>query len=224
MTRRIVALGCLMLGLAVYWAAAEPSRPGASESKKGRSMERPTELEKATFAGGCFWCTEAVFEEVQGVYQVTSGYLGGHQPNPTYEQVCSGQTGHAEAVQIAFDPREVSYRDLLEIHFRTHDPTTLNRQGNDVGTQYRSAIFTHSEEQQATAEAVIAALEAERVYPQPIVTEVMPAPTWYPAEDYHQDYYARNPSQGYCAFVIAPKMEKFRKVFPERLRREPTGP
>ena len=175
-------------------------------------------LQEATFAGGCFWCTEAVFQELKGVYKVESGYIGGQVPNPTYEQVCGGQTGHAEATRIFYNPDEVSFAQLLEVHFKTHDPTTLNRQGNDVGTQYRSGIFYHSPEQKAEAEAIIAALQAEKVYSDPIVTEVTAATQWYPAEDYHQNYYSNNPRQGYCAMVITPKVEKFRKVFADRLR------
>ena len=170
----------------------------------------PTEL--ATFGGGCFWCTEAVFERVKGVSRVVSGYTGGHVPNPTYEQVCEKTTGHAEVIQVTFDPAVVSYRQLLEIHFATHDPTTLNRQGADSGPQYRSAIFTHSDEQKQTADAVIAELNAS-VFGGKIVTEVTPAVVFYPAEDYHQGFYRANPYQGYCMAVVSPKVAKFRKQF-----------
>lgn len=172
-------------------------------------------FEVATLAGGCFWCLEAVYDELKGVQRVVSGYAGGDTPNPTYEQVCSGRTGHAEVVQIEYDPSVVSYRDLLEIFFTIHDPTTLNRQGADVGTQYRSAIFTHDEEQQRQAEAIIAELENESAFPNPIVTEVTALDTFYPAETYHHDYYENNPNQPYCMVVVAPKVAKFRKKFAE---------
>ena len=178
-------------------------------------MER-NNRETATLAGGCFWCLEAVFEQVPGVLSVVSGYMGGTTPNPDYEAVCSGQTGHAEVVRIEFDPQIIGFNQLLEIFFSIHDPTTTNRQGNDVGTQYRSAIFFHDEQQQAEAESIIAALDAEHVWPAPIVTQVMPAPAFYPAEDYHQHYFARHPEQGYCQFVIAPKLAKFRELFSGR--------
>ena len=180
-------------------------------------------LETATLGGGCFWCTEAVFDAVRGVEKVESGYAGGTAANPTYEQVCSGTTGHAEVVRVAFDPREISYGDLLRIFFATHDPTTLNRQGADVGTQYRSVIFPHSAEQRAVAEEVIAELQREGVWSDPIVTTVEPAGEFYPAEAYHHDYYERNPRQGYCQVVIAPKVAKFRKQFADRLRERPAN-
>lgn len=173
----------------------------------------------ATLAGGCFWCLEAVYQELRGVVRVESGYAGGDLPAPTYEQVCTGETGHAEAVQITFDPSVVSYRDLLDIFFTIHDPTTLNRQGADAGTQYRSAIFYHSAAQKATAEAVIAALEAEQVWDGKIVTQVVDYEMFYPAEEYHRDYYRRNPGQSYCRAVIAPKVSKLRKHFFEKLKR-----
>ena len=173
--------------------------------------------EVATLAGGCFWCLEAVYRDLRGVEQVVSGYTGGTAINPTYEQVCSGRTGHAEVVQITFDPSVVSFRELLEVFFTIHDPTTLNRQGGDVGTQYRSAIFYHSPEQRTVAEQVMAELEAEHVYDAPIVTELTPFTVFYPAEAYHQDYFARNPYQPYCAAVIAPKVAKFRRQYLERL-------
>lgn len=167
----------------------------------------------ATLAGGCFWCLEAVYQRVQGVKHVVSGYAGGHLPDPTYKQVTSGTTGHAEVVQIEFDPEQISYRDLLHIFFTIHDPTTLNRQGNDVGTQYRSAIFYHDEPQQADAEAVMAELTAEGLWSNPIVTELRPLEVFYPAEGYHQNYFVNNPYQGYCMMVVAPKVSKFRKKF-----------
>jgi peptide-methionine (S)-S-oxide reductase len=174
--------------------------------------------EVATLAGGCFWCLEAVFDQVQGVEDVVSGYTGGVVPHPTYEQVCTGTTGHAEAVQVTFDPDVISYRDLLEIFFSIHDPTTLNRQGEDVGTQYRSAIFYHSSEQKAVAERVIADLGAARVWADPIVTEVTPAGAFYAAEAYHQEYFVRNGGQPYCRLVVAPKVAKFRTQHQARLK------
>ena len=174
--------------------------------------------EIATLAGGCFWCLEAVYDQAKGVSSVESGYMGGKNADPTYEQVCSGRTGHAEVVRITFDPAVISFRELLEIFFVIHDPTTLNRQGNDVGTQYRSAIFIHSPEQKKTAEEVIAAFAQEKVYDRPIVTEVVPAGPFYVAEDYHQEYFAQNPSQGYCTYVVGPKVAKFRKQFAAKLK------
>lgn len=176
------------------------------------------DYKKATFAGGCFWCTEAVFDQVKGVKSVVSGYSGGHIKNPAYREVTSGRTGHAEAIQLTFDPGEISFIELLEIFFSTHDPTTVNRQGADVGTQYRSAIFYHSEDQKFAAEEIIAELEKENIYPNPIVTEVTEFSNFYPAEDYHQEYYINNPDQGYCRIVIQPKLEKFEKVFKDKLK------
>jgi peptide-methionine (S)-S-oxide reductase len=174
--------------------------------------------EVATLGGGCFWCLEAVFEQLRGVEGVVSGYAGGAVPDPTYEQVCSGRTGHAEVVQVTFDPTVVSFRELLEVFFTIHDPTTLNRQGADAGTQYRSAVFYHSPEQKATTEAVIAELAAAGVWDDPIVTEVVPLTAFYPAEAYHQQYYRRNPSQGYCRVVIAPKVAKLRSRYLAKLK------
>jgi peptide-methionine (S)-S-oxide reductase len=175
------------------------------------------QLETATFGGGCFWCTEAVYQELRGVKSVTSGYSGGTVPKPTYEQVCSKRTGHAEVVQVVFDPREVKYADVLEVFFRTHDPTTIDRQGNDVGPQYRSVIFYHNEQQRRTAEQVKAALDASGAFDAPIVTTIEPMTEFYPAEGYHQNYFASNPRQPYCSFVIAPKVEKFREAFADKL-------
>ena len=172
----------------------------------------------ATLGGGCFWCIEAVFQQVQGVASVESGYMGGKHPNPSYEAVCTGMSGHAEVVQVTFDPAVIAYRDVLEIFFAVHDPTTLNRQGNDVGTQYRSVIFYHSPDQAATAKDVIATLTADNVFASPIVTEVSPAQPFYPAEDYHQEYFMRNPGQPYCAYLIAPKLAKFRQQFISKLK------
>lgn len=177
----------------------------------------------ATLAGGCFWCLEAAYTEVAGVQDVRSGYVGGHHPRPSYELVCTGSTGHAEAVRITFDPAVVTYRDLLEIFFTIHDPTTPNRQGADVGTQYRSAIFYHDEEQKRTATQVVAALEADGTWTG-IVTEVVPVTEFHPAEDYHHRYYERNPSQGYCQAVISPKLAKLRAKHAHRLKASPAGP
>ena len=175
-------------------------------------------LEKATFGSGCFWCTEAIFERVNGVKTVESGYSGGTVENPTYEQVCGGKTGHAEAVQITYDPKVVSYPELLEIFWSTHDPTTLNRQGNDVGTQYRSVIFYHNDEQKKLAEEYKKKLNESGAWGNPIVTEISQYKNFYKAENYHQDYFENNPNQGYCSFVIAPKVEKFEKVFKDKLK------
>ena len=175
-------------------------------------------LETATLGGGCFWCTEAVFDNVEGVKDVVSGYAGGHTENPTYREVCSETTGHAEVVRIKFDPAEISYKEILQIFFGTHDPTTLNRQGNDVGSSYRSAVFYHSPEQKATAEEVVKELTDEDVFGKPIVTEITEFINFYPAEDYHQNYFANNPNQPYCAAVVAPKVGKFRQKFAHRLR------
>lgn len=172
----------------------------------------------ATLAGGCFWCLEAVFDNLQGVTDVVSGYAGGTTINPTYKQVCTGTTGHAEVVQIQFDPDVITFKDLLEVFFSIHDPTTLNRQGADVGEQYRSAIFYHTPEQKQTAEQVIRELSEEKIWPDPIVTEVTPITAYYPAEDYHQEYFANNPEQGYCQMVVSPKVAKFRKKFANRLK------
>jgi len=179
-------------------------------------MEKRTET--ATLAGGCFWCLEAAFERLQGVVRVIPGYVGGQAANPSYRDVCGGTTGHAEAVQITFDPDAISFRDLLEIFFSIHDPTTLNSQGADVGTQYRSAIFYHTPEQKLEAERIISELEASGVWAQPMVTEVRPLAEFYPAEQYHHHYYRRNPEQGYCQVVIAPKMAKFHQKFAAKLR------
>ncbi len=176
-------------------------------------------FETATLAAGCFWCVEAVFDDLVGVEDVVSGYSGGHTENPTYQQVCGETTGHAEVVQISFDPEELSFADLLRVYFTVHDPTTLNRQGNDIGSSYRSAIFYHSAEQRETAEQVIAEITAEVIYAGPIVTEVTAFDKFWPAEDYHQEYFANNPNQPYCAAVVAPKVAKFRQKFVSRLKK-----
>ena len=176
-------------------------------------------LETLTLAGGCFWCVEAVYDDLKGVQSVESGYMGGRTLNPTYEDICTGTTGHAEVIRVSFDPAELSCADLLRVFFTIHDPTTLNRQGNDSGTQYRSAIFYHSEEQKKVAHEIIAEVTAEKVYSGKIVTEVTAASTFYVAENYHQEYFARNPGQPYCMFVVAPKVSKFRKKFAARLKK-----
>ncbi len=176
--------------------------------------------EVAVLGGGCFWCLEAVYKELEGVVSVTSGYAGGDRPNPSYEQVCSGATGHAEVVRIEYDPQVVSFRNLLEVFFTIHDPTQLNRQGNDVGTQYRSVIFCQDNAQRSVAEAVMKGLSADGVWPDPIVTELAPARPFYPAEAYHQDYFDNHPGQPYCQVVVAPKVAKARKKFADRLRRK----
>jgi peptide-methionine (S)-S-oxide reductase len=185
------------------------------------SQDKLPVQEVATLGGGCFWCLEAVFDGLKGVISVESGYMGGQKVNPTYEEVCSGSTGHAEVVQIRFDPETVSFREILEVFFVVHDPTTLDRQGNDIGTQYRSAIFHHTPEQMAAAQEVIARLNGAGLWSAPIVTEVAPAQAFYRAEDYHQNYFASNPYQPYCQFVVAPKVAKFRKHYLDKLKKGP---
>lgn len=203
------------------------SNPTASNSTLVSSATSPSAVsatteqattEQSIFAGGCFWCTEAVFQDVKGVLKIESGYIGGQMPNPDYRSVCGGQTGHAEAVRLTFDPNQVSYKDLLGLFFATHDPTTLNRQGADAGTQYRSAVFPLSPEQDKETREVIADLTHQKVFDRPLVTSIEPATQFYVAEDYHQNYYARNPNQGYCMAVIAPKVAKLRKHYADRLR------
>lgn len=199
----------------------EPHAVPAAMSPTPRDDGRgtPDGREIATLGGGCFWCVEAVFSEVEGVEKVTSGYAGGFVEPPTYEEVCSGGTGHAEVVQVQFDPKKIAYHDILTLFLATHDPTTLNRQGADVGTQYRSVIFYDSPAQHATAERV--KREMQPHFDAPIITEISPLPTFWPAEDYHQDYYALNPNQGYCRAVISPKLAKFRKMYQSRLKKKP---
>lgn len=189
-----------------------------NEFKEPIKMNIEQGMEVATFAGGCFWCTEAIFSELKGVENVISGYIGGHVKNPAYREICNGTTGHAEAIQITFNPKEIAYEDLLEVFFGTHDPTTLNRQGADVGTQYRSEVFYHSEEQKEKVEAYIQFIEKEKLYTNPIVTQVSSASKFYEAEENHQNYYAENSSQGYCQMVIAPKLEKLRKYYKSKLK------
>lgn len=178
-----------------------------------------SQTEVATLGAGCFWCVDTLFRELRGVQSVVSGYAGGTRAKPTYEQVCTGATGHAEVIQITFDPQQISYRDLLDVFFTVHDPTTLNRQGADVGTQYRSVIFAHTPEQRTIAEQTIAAITAQKLWDDPIVTQVVDATEFYPAEEYHQDYYTNNPNQGYCRMVIAPKVAKFRSKYLAKLQR-----
>jgi peptide-methionine (S)-S-oxide reductase len=221
--------GLTLLALAVASLAACGERP---RSKEGVSFMAPQDkqlpaqdpkpaprVETITLGAGCFWCVEAVYQELKGVISVESGYSGGSVENPTYKQVCSGATGHAEVCQIKFDPSVLPFKDVLEVFFKTHDPTTLNRQGNDKGTQYRSVIFYHSPEQKALAEKVKKELDEAKAWDKPIVTEISEAKKFWKAEDYHQNYFKNNPEQGYCAYVIQPKMEKFRKVFGEKLKK-----
>ncbi len=180
--------------------------------------DQNTNTELATFGAGCFWCVEAIFSRVDGVLEVQSGYSGGHVNNPSYKEVCTGKTGHAEVCQITYDPDKISYPELLEIYWKTHNPTTLNRQGNDVGTQYRSVIFYHNEEQKKIASEMKDKLSKEKIWNDPIVTQIVPFEAFYPAEDYHDDYYEKNPAQPYCSFVITPKVEKFEKAFKDYIK------
>ena len=195
----------IFLGLVILTLAVQVN------AQKKQNMSK--ELATATFGNGCFWCTEAIFQQLKGVESVYPGYTGGHVKNPSYREVCTGSTGHAEAIEIKYDPAVISYRELLDIFFYTHDPTTLNRQGNDIGTQYRSAIFYHDGDQKAAAEEIISQLTAEQVYDDPIVTEVTAADVFYTAEDYHKNYYLNNKNQGYCRAVINPKLDKFMKKY-----------
>jgi peptide-methionine (S)-S-oxide reductase len=198
-----------------------PKNKSIQQSAKDQKIENMEGLEKATLGAGCFWCVEAIFQDLAGVKKVESGYAGGHVKNPTYKEVCSGRTGHAEVIQITFDPKVISYEDILEVFWYTHDPTTLNRQGADVGTQYRSAIFYHSEAQKAIAEKSKKAADASGDFQNPIVTEIVEISNYYEAEDYHQDYYNNNgSSNGYCRVVITPKIQKFRKKYSDKLKEE----
>jgi len=207
-----------VISIAFILGCRNKSANAQSEKVEGVLMDT-TGLQKATFGSGCFWCTEAIFENLNGVHSVVSGYAGGNVVNPSYDEVCSGKTGHAEVTQITYDPKVISFDELLEVFWKTHDPTTLNRQGNDVGTQYRSAIFYHDEEQKNLAEKYKKELDKSGAWDKPIVTEISPITNYFAAEEYHQDYYDNNPNQGYCAFVIAPKLEKFRKVFKDELKK-----
>lgn len=208
----------LVLGLFFGSCTAKEKPIVEEEFKEPVKIKVKEGMEVATFAGGCFWCTEAVFLEIKGVEKVVSGYIGGKTKNPTYKDICTGETGHAEAIQITYNPDEVAYEDLLEVFFATHDPTTLNRQGADIGTQYRSEIFYHSEAQKTKAENYIQLLEKEKLYDKKIVTKVSSASVFYNAEEYHQNYYNQNSSQGYCQMVIAPKLEKLRKYYKSKLK------
>ncbi|HZO91818.1 MAG TPA: peptide-methionine (S)-S-oxide reductase MsrA [Chthonomonadaceae bacterium] len=225
--QRALLFAMALSGLAGALTGCASQQPAQQQDKSVRRQQSmqplsvPPGKEIATLAGGCFWCTEAIFRDLKGVEKVEPGYAGGQTAHPTYEQVCTGTTGHAEAIQITFDPKVISYHDLLEIFFTTHDPTTRNRQGADVGTQYRSAIFYHSPEQKETALQVIKEIEAARIWPAPIVTEVVPFTNFYPAEDYHRDYFERNPEQFYCQAVIAPKVAKFREHYRNKLKQGP---
>lgn len=201
-------------------ACPNPARNNInSEQATSIDMEQNTKYEIATFGGGCFWCTEAIFLELEGVIRVESGYSGGHVDNPTYKEICTGNTGHAEVIQITFDPAKVSFEEVLLVHFTTHDPTTLNRQGNDVGTQYRSVIFYHNEAQKAAAEKAKTRVAPELWEGKPITTQIEPFEKFYKAEDYHQNYLEENPNQPYCVYVVNPKVEKFRKAFKDKLKK-----
>jgi peptide-methionine (S)-S-oxide reductase len=195
------------------------SKSGKTKGEQQMSTEQNNNLEIATFAAGCFWCVEAQYQQLDGVEKVESGYIGGHVDNPTYKQVCAGNTGHAEACNIYYDPQKITYDELLAAFWVAHDPTTLNRQGNDVGTQYRSAIFYHNEEQKQKAEEYKRRLNEEKAYDNPVVTEISPYSKFYKAEEYHQNYYNDNPNQGYCTFVVKPKLDKFKKVFADKLKK-----
>ena len=212
---RLVAYSLAIAGVACNGGTARSTTP--HDTVPMNTMV-DTSLDTITLGAGCFWCVEAVFSELKGVRSVTSGYMGGHVKDPTYREVCNGTTGHAEVARVVYDPKEIDYDTILEVFWQTHDPTTLNRQGADVGTQYRSAIFYDTEEQRRIAEAYKAKLDASGAFRGPIVTEIVPASAFYPAEDYHQDYYAQNGEQGYCQMVIRPKLDKFRKVFADRLK------
>ena len=209
----------ILLALLPFSCQSKEKEVILPQIKQPIKMEMQEKMEVATFAGGCFWCTEAVFLEINGVKSVKSGYIGGKTINPTYKDICNGDTGHAEAIQIEFDSSKISFGELLEVFFATHDPTTLNRQGNDSGTQYRSEIFYHNELQKNTAEAYIALLTKENTFEKPIVTVISAATKFYEAEDYHQNYYNQNQSQGYCSYVITPKVEKVRKLFKDKLKK-----
>ncbi len=212
--RRVIFYSSLLSGI----FSCSMVNPGNSLKENLNNMNG--KLETVTLGEGCFWCTEAIFEQLEGVYQVESGYSGGSLPNPSYEEVCTGRTGHAEVTRISFDPSVISFVELLEVFWKTHDPTTLNRQGNDIGTQYRSVIFYESEEQRELAEEMKKRLDAAGIWSDPIVTEISPFTVFYRAEDYHQDYYSQNMSKPYCSFVITPKIEKFRQVFADKLKEQ----
>jgi peptide-methionine (S)-S-oxide reductase len=214
---------CPTLSVLALLGISVMSDVSSDRSAHGDQPAAEKKLEKATFGSGCFWCTEAVFQRLKGVQTVVSGYSGGQVPRPTYEQVCSGATGHAEAIQITFDPAQISYAELLEVFWKTHDPTTLNRQGNDVGTQYRSVVFYHNDQQRKLAEEYKHKLDAAKAFRAPIVTEIAPYREFYAAEDYHQDYFRLHGRQPYCQYVIRPKVEKLEKVFADKLKKPAAG-
>jgi peptide-methionine (S)-S-oxide reductase len=214
----LLCAGCSRADLSYGRSSSKDPTRSINKGMAGKGMESNSGLKLATFGSGCFWCTEAVFQRLDGVEKVVSGYSGGHVDNPTYEQVCTGATGHAESIQITYDPSKVPYDELLEVFWKMHDPTQKNRQGNDVGPQYRSVIFYHDAEQEKLAESYKTKLEAEKIWDRPIVTEIVPFSKFWPAEEYHQNYYNNNTSKGYCAAVITPKIEKFRKIFKDRLK------
>lgn len=215
--------GFIILAVLAVMESCRPAGPAADTQQHTQPLSTDsmttTQLDTATLGAGCFWCVEAVFQNLEGVEKVVSGYTGGKIKNPTYREVSSGLTGHAEVAQVYYDPKKVSFDEILEVFWQTHDPTTLNRQGADAGTQYRSAVFYHNEEQRTKAEAYKAALDKSGAFDQPIVTEITPIGVFYPAEDYHQNYYNQNGSQGYCQYVIKPKVEKFKKVFPGKVKK-----
>lgn len=210
---------------AVFFTGACGGSAASGREKEITIMEPKTEIQSdstvqtATFGAGCFWCVEAIFQRLEGVLSVKSGYSGGNVKNPSYKEVCNGTTGHAEVIQLTYDKSKISFDELLEVFWKTHDPTTMNRQGNDVGTQYRSAVFYHNEEQKQIAEGYKKKLNEAKAYPNPIITEIVPFTNYYPAEDYHQNYFNQNGNQGYCQYVIQPKLEKFEKVFKDKLKK-----
>lgn len=217
--KKILSLVYTLILITLFLTGCKESKSEIKQKNNKTMSEQNSNLETATFGSGCFWCTEAIFERVKGVSSVVSGYSGGSVANPTYKEVCNGTTGHAECTQITFDPAVITYDELLEIFWKMHDPTTLNRQGNDVGTQYRSVIFYHNDDQKQKAEFYKKKLNDEKIWDKPIVTEITKFEKFYPAEDYHQEYYDNNPNQGYCAYVITPKVEKFEKIFKDKLKK-----
>jgi len=217
--KNILNLTFVLFLMAIISISCNESKSEAKQEMKNIMNDKNPKFEIATFGSGCFWCTEAIFERVNGVSSVVSGYSGGSVENPTYKEVCDGTTGHAECTQITFDPAVVTYDELLEVFWKTHDPTTLNKQGNDVGTQYRSVIFYHNDEQKQKAEFYKNKLTEEKIWDKPIVTEITKFEKFYPAEDYHQEYYENNQNQGYCVYVITPKVEKFEKIFIDKLKK-----
>jgi peptide-methionine (S)-S-oxide reductase len=216
----LLALGCQRAATPTMETNPMPDVPGFASDEPATTSTVSGKLETATFGSGCFWCTEAVFQQLKGVASVVSGYSGGDVANPTYEAVCNGTTGHAEVIQVTYDPAAISFDELLRVFWQTHDPTTPNQQGNDIGTQYRSAIFYHTEQQRRIAEAYKQQLDAAKTFARPIVTEITPIKNFYAAEKYHQNYFNDNPSQGYCQFVIRPKVEKFNRDFKNLLKDE----